>query len=97
MYANLFDTINVKRITPADSTILGFAWFGTDNDLPYRQYLRLENGWMAYYNRIVPAAWWVMDAAYISHLFGDGFHWWHGRCQRPQPALHSLSGLRIFK
>mgnify|MGYP001212038486 CR=1 FL=1 len=77
VYANLFDTINVKRITPADSTILGFAWFGTDNDLPYRQYLRLENGWMAYYNRIVPAAWWVMDAAYISHLFGDGFHWWH--------------------
>lgn len=77
IYANLFDTINAKLITPKDGTVLGFAWFGTDNDLPYRQYLRLEHGWMGYYNRIVPAAWWTMNAAYISHLFGDGFHWWH--------------------
>ncbi len=77
IYCNLFDTINAKLITPADSTILGFAWFGTDNDLPYRQYLHMDGGWLGYYNRIVPAAWWVMDATYIGHLFGDGFHWWH--------------------
>jgi hypothetical protein len=77
IYCNLFDTINAKLITPADSTVLGFAWFGTDNDLPYRQYLRMEGGWLGYYNRIVPAPWWVMNATYIGHLFGDGFHWWH--------------------
>ena len=77
IYCNLFDTINAKLITPADSTILGFAWFGTDNDLPYRQYLRMDGGWLGYYNRIVPAPWWVMNATYIGHLFGDGFHWWH--------------------
>lgn len=77
IYCNLFDTINAKRITPADGTILGFAWFGTDNDLPYRQYIRMDGGWLGYYNRIVPAPWWVMNATYISHLFGDGFHWWH--------------------
>ncbi len=57
--------------------MLGFAWFGTDNDLPYRQYIRMEGGWLGCYNRIVPAAWWVMNATYIGHLFGDGFHWWH--------------------
>jgi hypothetical protein len=77
IYCNLFDTINAKLITPADSTILGFAWFGTDNDLPYRQYLRLENGWLGYYGRVQQAPWWIMTATYIGHLFGDGFHWWH--------------------
>jgi len=77
IYANLFDTINAKLITPADSTILAFAWFGTDNDLPYRQYLRLENGWLGYYGRVQPSPWWIMTATYIGHLFGDGFHWWH--------------------
>ena len=77
IYANLFDTMNAKLITPADGTILGFAWFGTDNDLPYRQYLRLDHGWLGYYNRVQPAPWWVMTATYIGHLFGDGFHWWH--------------------
>jgi hypothetical protein len=77
VYCNLFDTINAKRITPADATILGFGWFGTDSDIPYRQYCRMEGGWLGYRNRIVPAAWWVMTATYIGHLFGDGFHWWH--------------------
>ena len=77
IYTNLFDTINSKLITPADSTVLGFAWFGTDNDLPYRQYSRLDKGWHGYSNRIVPTPWWIMTATYIGHLFGDGFHWWH--------------------
>jgi fibronectin type 3 domain-containing protein len=78
IYCNIFDTINAKLITPADSTILGFAWFGTDNDLPYRQYLRLEKGWLGYYGRVQQAPWWVMTATYIGHLFGDGFHWCMG-------------------
>lgn len=77
IYANLFDTINAKLVTPADSTILAFAWFGTDNDLGYWQYLRLEGGWMRYNNRIMQTPWWIMTATYIGHLFGDGFHWWH--------------------
>jgi hypothetical protein len=77
IYCNLFDTINAKLITPADSTILAFAWFGTDNDLPYRQYIRMDGGWLGFSNRIVPAPWWIMNATYIGHLFGDGFHWWH--------------------
>lgn len=77
IYANLFDTINAKMISPADSTILAFAWFGTDNDLPYRQYLRLEQGWLGYYGRVQQSPWWIMTATYIGHLFGDGFHWWH--------------------
>jgi len=77
IYTNIFDTIHSKLITPADSTILGFAWYGTDNDIPYRQYIRMEGGWLGYYNRIIPAPWWVMTATYVGHLFGDGFHWWH--------------------
>jgi len=95
IYANLFDTINAKLITPADSTILGFAWFGTDNDLPYRQYLRLDRGWVAYYGRVQQAPWWIMTATYIGHLFGDGFHWWHdqapeGTNRNRQPNDHGM-------
>ena len=100
IYCNLFDTINAKRITPADSTILGFAWFGTDNDLPYRQYIRMDGGWLGYYNRIVPSPWWVMTATYIGHLFGDGFHWWHDngpegrdRKRRPEPRPEGPYGM----
>ena len=100
IYCNLFDTMNAKLITPADSTILGFAWFGTDNDLPYRQYCRMEGGWLGYYNRIVPSAWWVMTATYIGHLFGDGFHWWHDqapeggdRRRRPEPGPNGPFGM----
>ena len=103
IYCNLFDTINAKLITPPDSTIMAFAWFGTDNDLPYRQYIRMDGGWLGYYNRIVPAAWWVMNAAYIGHLFGDGFHWWHDqgpegsdRKRRPEPGPNGPFGMGPF-
>lgn len=100
VYCNLFDTINSKLITPKDSTILGFAWFGTDNDLPYRQYIHMEGGWLGYSNRIVPAPWWIMDATYIGHLFGDGFHWWHDEApegsdqkRRPEPKPEGPYGM----
>ncbi|MFZ4506960.1 MAG: hypothetical protein ACOYON_04595 [Fimbriimonas sp.] len=100
IYANTFDTINAKLITPSDSTVLGFAWFGTDNDLPYRQYIRMDGGWLGYYNRMVPSPWWVMTATYIGHLFGDGFHWWHDagpegsdRRRRPEPKPEGPYGM----
>lgn len=100
VYCNLFDTINSKLITPKDSTILGFAWFGTDNDLPYRQYIHMDGGWLGYYNRIVPAPWWIMDGTYIGHLFGDGFHWWHDqgpegsdKRRRPDPKPEGPYGM----
>jgi len=93
IYCGLFDTINAKLITPADSTILAFAWFGTDNDIRYRQYIKMEGGWLGYSNRILPSPWWVMTATYIGHLFGDGFHWWHDGApegtnnkRRPEPT-----------
>jgi|GEM_PF-842171 len=95
VYANIFDTMNAKLITTADTTIMGFAWWGTDGDIPYRQYLRMDNGWIYYNGRIQQSAWWVMTATYISHLFGDGMHWWHdsspnGSDRKQQPTSYGM-------
>jgi len=77
IYSGLFDTINTKLIVPSSASLIGFGWWGTDGDIPYKQYLRLNGGWLSYYGRIQQSAWWIMTATYIGHLFGDGFHLWH--------------------